>query len=456
MIKIFDNLKLGRYREESLGFSLSAFEAFKRIYPYSQNMFLLESLGEAGAYNRFAYAGFDPLFIIEGKVGELRVNGRSYQTNDPFMELKPLAAKNTLRDGFCGGLVGFICYEATKLFEKAFKGPDCDDFPLFSFGFYTDGLKFDKRTREVTYFHHGNSRIRELRSLLDRSGTLSQFSYKKTGKGKSQKEYQENLHKIQEHIRSGDIFQAVYSLKTRYHIKGDKRRLYGVLRQINPAPYMSYLKFEDKEIISASPELLINIKSNSIEHYGTLAGTIKRGKNEKEDRILAKEILSDEKEKAEHLMLVDLARNDLGKICKFKSIRVGKLMAVKKLKFVMHLFTEIRGQLRGGEDAFSALSACFPAGTLTGAPKIEAMKIISDMENEARGPYGGVIGYISLNKSSMFAISIRSIFIKGEHGFTRTGSGIVLDSKAEKEFEEIKNKQKGMEEALKSASILSF
>ncbi len=451
MGKIFENLKLGRYREETLGFSLSAFEAFKRIYPDSKNMFLLESLGDAGAYNRFAYAGFDPLFVITGKVGELIVNGKSYQTNDPFMELKPIAASNTSRDGFCGGLVGFVSYEATSLFEKAFQGRDCDDFPLFAFGFYTDGLKFDKRIRQVTYFHHGNSRLRELRSLLDRGGALSRFSYKKIDQRISQKEYQENLEKIQKHIRKGDIFQAVYSLKTRFQIKGDKRRLYAKLRITNPSPYMSYLKFEEKEIISASPELLINVKDKSIEHFGTLAGTIKRGKDEKEDHVLAKELSSNEKEKAEHLMLVDLARNDLGKVCEFKSIRVGKLMAVKKLKFVMHLITEIRGRLKIGEDVFSALAACFPAGTLTGAPKIEAMKIISDVENEARGPYGGVIGYMSLNKSAMFSIAIRSIFINGEHGFTQTGSGIVLDSSAEKEFEEILNKQKGMEEALRKA-----
>lgn len=451
MGKIFDNLKLGRYREETLGFSLSAFEAFKRIYPDSKNMFLLESLGDTGVYNRFAYAGFDPKFIITGKVGELIVNGKSYQTNDPFIELKPIVAKNTSRNGFCGGLVGFVSYEATSLFEKAFKGRDCDDFPLFEFGYYTDGLKFDKRTRKVTYFHHGNSRLGKLRSLLDRDGTLSRFSYKKIDQGIRIKEFKNNLQKIQAHIKKGDIFQAVYSLRTHYQIRGDKRRLYASLRVANPAPYMSYLKFEKQEIISASPELLINVRDKTIEHFGTLAGTIRRGKIGKEDQILAEELLSNEKEKAEHLMLVDLARNDLGKICKFKSIRVDKLMAVRKQKFVMHLITEIRGQLRYGEDVFSALSACFPAGTLTGAPKIEAMKIISELENESRGPYGGVIGYISLNKSAMFSIAIRSIFINSDHGFTQTGSGIVLDSCAEKEFEEILNKQKGMEEALEQA-----
>lgn len=452
MGKIFDNLKLGRYREETLGFSLSAFEAFKRIYPYSKNMFLLESLGEGGVYNRFAYAGFDPLFVIEGKEGELIVNGKSYQTNDPFTELKPLVAGSTLRDGYCGGLVGSVSYEAASLIEKAFQGYNCDDFPLFSFGFYTDGLRFDKRTRRAVYFHHGNSRLGKLRSLLNQDGSLSRLTYKKIGQEISQKEYRENLQKIQEHIKKGDIFQAVYSLKTRFQIKGDKRRLYGVLRQINPAPFMSYLKFEEKEIISASPELLINVRGNSIEHFGTLAGTGKRGRNDKEDQIFKTELLSDEKEKAEHLMLVDLARNDLGKICEFKSIRVGRLMAVRKLKFVRHLITEIRGRLKIGEDAFSALSACFPAGTLTGAPKIEAMKIIAGAENEARGPYGGVIGYVSFNKSAMFSIAIRAIFINGENGYTQTGSGIVLDSSAEKEFEEILNKQKGMEEALKLAA----
>jgi len=212
---------------------------------------------------------------------------------------------------------------------------------------------------------------------------------------------------------------------------------------------MIYMKFQEREIISASPELLIRVKGGRIEHLGTLAGTIKRGKDSGEDKILAQKLQSDGKEMAEHMMLVDLARNDIGKICQFGSVRVEKQATVKPYSFVQHLYTEVSGKLKKGENAFSSLLSCFPAGTLTGAPKVEAMKIISQLEGCARGPYGGVGGYFSINGESMFAILIRSLFVKGESAYTQTGSGIVMDSIPEKEYQEVINKQKAMEKALR-------
>lgn len=451
MANLFLNVKLGNYQEQELDLKISAFEIFKRLYPYFQNVFLLESLGEDGKFNRYSYLGFEPILTICAKNDELFVNGRRHKTKNPYEEIAKLPKIKNRDLGYCGGLVGYITYEAARYFEPAFTGHGEREFPDFEFGFYTDGLKFDKKTRRIVYFHHGRSRLGRFLKFISQTGKLGDFDYKKIGELDTET-HKKMVKEALEQIRKGNIFQVVLSLKSYFRITGDKRRIYAALRQINPSPYMFYFKFKDREVITASPELLINVRDKTIEHFGTLAGTIRRGKIGKEDQILAEELLSNEKEKAEHLMLVDLARNDLGKICKFKSIRVGKLMAVRKQKFVMHLITEIRGQLRYGEDVFSALSACFPAGTLSGAPKIEAMKIISSLENLPRGPYGGVGGYFSLDGSAMQAITIRSIFISGDNAYTQTGSGIVLDSSAEKEFEEILNKQKGMEEALRIAS----
>ena len=253
------------------------------------------------------------------------------------------------------------------------------------------------------------------------------------------------------HIREGNIFQAVLSNKTHFTISGDIRRFYAVLRQVNPSPYMFFFKFKDRCVIASSPELLIRVKGREIEHFGTLAGTIHRGKNNVDDEALSQSLTHDEKERAEHMMLVDLARNDVGKICEFGSVRVDKLLTVKKFSHVQHIYSEIRGTLRKDQNSFTALASCFPAGTVSGAPKIEAMKIISRLEGAARGPYGGVGGYISLNGDCMFALSIRSLFAVGNAAYTQTGSGIVMDSMPEKEYQEIINKQKAMEEALRRA-----
>ncbi|MBI4067423.1 anthranilate synthase component I family protein [Candidatus Gottesmanbacteria bacterium] len=453
---IFEDIHLGKYQEEKIDLPLSAFEAFKRLYSSCKNIFLLESLGEEGRYNRYSYVGFDPPVTIESKGKELIVNNRIEKVDNPYTYLSQfsiLQRKQKELGGFSGGLVGYFSHEAAKYFEEAFVGYANHEFPDFCFGFYSDGLKFDKKTRKCTYFHHGSSRLRKVYSLLHNSGELEEFSYRNLKAGKGEKDHYVMVSKAKDYIKNGDIFQVVLSLKSYFHISGDTRRIYANLRQINPSPYMIYMKFEEKEIISASPELLIRVKGKEIEHFGTLAGTAKRGRDEKEDTLLEKELLDDEKENAEHMMLVDLARNDVGKISDFGSVRVEKQMSVKKFSHVQHLYSEIRGKLKKKEDAFSALSACFPAGTLTGAPKVEAMKIISELEGESRGPYGGVAGYFSLSGEAMMAILIRSLFIDGNSAYTETGSGIVLDSLAEKEYQEIINKQKAMEEALKNAAM---
>ena len=456
MGKIIPEIKIEKYQEEKLELPISAFEVFKRLYPHCENIFLLESLGEEGKYNRYSYIGFDPLFVISAKNNEIKINNQIKKVSNAYTLLSEFSRsfdKKGKGEGYRGGLVGYLSHEATKYFEKAFKGYGNSDFPDFEFGFYLDGLRFDKKIKECTYFCYGKSRIKKVLRLINASGKLDSFIFKNIGVGKSKDEHRKMILTAKEYIVKGDIFQAVLSLKTFYKILGDKRRIYAVLRQINPSPYMIYFKFGQREIITASPELLIRVKGDRLEHFGTLAGTIKKGKTKEEDEILAQKLQSNDKERAEHMMLVDLARNDVGRICEFGSIKVDNMATVKKYSHVQHLYSEVYGKLRKGEDTFSALAACFPAGTLTGAPKIEAMKIISQLEGTSRGPYGGVGGFFSISGDSMLAIIIRSIFINGEKAFTQTGSGIVLDSKPEKEFNEIINKQKAMEETLELAAI---
>ncbi len=451
----FPKINLNTYREIKFDLSLSAFEVFKRLYPHCKNIFLLESLGEKGNYNRYSYVGFDPIFVILAKNQNLFFNKNVCKINNPYKLLSSLTASTFNKSplgGYCGGLVGYFSYESAKYFESAFVGYKNSDFPDFEFGFYTDGLRFDKKTKKSVYFYFGKPRIENFIKLLKRPATSQNFSFKKIGVSKSQKEHQKMVLAAKKHIFAGDIFQTVLSVKTFYQVLGDKRRLYAALRQINPSPYMFYFKFGQREIITASPELLIRVEGAQLEHFGTLAGTIMRGKNKKEDKKLAQKLISDKKEMAEHMMLVDLARNDVGRLCEFGSVKVSNLAKVKKYNYVQHLYTEIRGKLKNKENPFSALAACFPAGTLSGAPKIEAMKIISELEKESRGPYGGVGGYFSLNGDSMLAITIRSIFIQGENAYTQTGSGIVADSIPKKEYQEILNKQKAMEAALLRAA----
>ncbi|MDB9916050.1 anthranilate synthase component I family protein, partial [Alphaproteobacteria bacterium] len=231
-------------------------------------------------------------------------------------------------------------------------------------------------------------------------------------------------------------------------IKGNTSEIYSKLRELNPSPHMYYMKFNDQKIIGASPELLFRLRNGEMETF-PLAGTNKRGSNKVEDLKLARELLNDPKEIAEHNMLVDLHRNDIGRVAKFGTVKVRSLMDIKKYSHVQHISSEIVGIIKEDEDMFSALSANFPAGTLSGAPKIEAMKIINRIEPEGRGPYGGAIGQFGFNGDCTFAIPIRSLFIKGEKAYAQTCGGNVYDSDPEKEYIEIERKLEAMKIVLK-------
>ena len=260
--------------------------------------------------------------------------------------------------------------------------------------------------------------------------------------------HKRNVEYVLEEIRKGNTFQCEVGFKSEFKIQGDSLLIYEKLRKINPSPFMYYLKFGSQRIIGASPELLFRLKNGDMETY-PLAGTAKRGKSEKEDIDLARKLLNDPKEIAEHSMLVDLHRNDLGKIAKFGTVKVKSLMDIKKFSHVQHISSEISAVIKDDADMFDGLASSFPAGTLTGAPKIESMKIINKLENNPRGPYGGAVGHFGFDGNCTFAISIRSLFIAGKNAYAQTSGGIVLESEPDKEYQEIVSKLAAMKEVLK-------
>lgn len=428
-----------QYREFVFDAHLPPFEVFRRLEAHCDQAFILESLGAESEFSRFTYIGAAPAAVV---------SSREYEGNAYTMLRNMLPSVGGLPAHYHGGLVGYVSYDGTAYFEPAFAGRPHPDFPRFEFGLYLDGFLFDKCSGHMKYFTLAEDRRRHFEQLLGHHIATKAFSVSSRSEDTSWNAYEYAFERIQSRIRAGDVFQAVLSTGTQFACAGDPAGAYQRLREINPSPHMYCLKFGKRTVLGASPELLFRTEGNRIEHFGTLAGTVRRGMSPEEDARLAQSLRRDEKELAEHAMLVDLARNDVGKISRFGSVRVDQSMAIKRFSHVQHLSTEIRGTVRKGCNSFDVLAACAPAGTLTGAPKIEAMKIIAEFEKSPRGPYGGSVGYFSVNGDAMFAIAIRSLFVAGARAFTRSGSGIVADSVCEKEYEEIVNKQKAIEEAL--------
>jgi anthranilate synthase component 1 len=266
----------------------------------------------------------------------------------------------------------------------------------------------------------------------------------------SKSDYLKAVDKCKESIKAGDIFQAVLSQRFTVSVTTSSFNIYRALRMVNPSPYMFYLKLKDHSVIGSSPEMLVKIIDGSIQ-YRPIAGTRPRGKDEDEDALLAEELKADEKEKAEHIMLVDLGRNDLGKVCEFGSVEVVNLMSIEKYSHVMHLVSSLRGQLRPEVDRFEALMACFPAGTVTGAPKVRAMEIIDQLEPTRRAVYAGAILYLDFSGNLDSCIAIRTLVVKDGKAYIQAGGGIVADSIPEKEYQETINKSRALIKAVEMA-----
>lgn len=431
---------------------LDLFEVFSKIEEQFDNCFILESLGEQNSLSRYSIVGFDPAHIISAKGKSLFFDGQEFKVENPYFALRQIVPQDLISKFYAGGLIGFMSYESVNYFELSLKLEEHRLFEAFKFGVYLDGLVLDKVTGELFYFFYEQNRFdvvkRILRSTHNDKKKKRKVLVKFLGDTLDKAGHKKNVEYVLEEIKQGNTFQCEVGFKSEFEIGGDTLLIYENLRKINPSPFMYYLKFGSQKIIGASPELLFRLKNGDMETF-PLAGTARRGEDEREDQELARQLLNNPKEIAEHNMLVDLHRNDLGKVAKFGTVKVRSLMDIKKFSHVQHISSEISAVIKDGCDMFCALAASFPAGTLTGAPKIESMKIINRIENAPRGPYGGAIGHFGFDGNCTFAIAIRSLFVSGNYAFAQTSGGVVLDSDSEKEYQEIVNKlaaiKKGLE-----------
>ena len=447
----------GKPKYVKIGDEYDFFQLFIKIEQNFKNCFLFESLGEESNISRYHIVGFNPKYIVYSEQKDQLIiedtsNGKieKYVCDNPYYELRTIIPQNIISRKYAGGLVGFIGYDSINFFEDNLNITKNNNFESFKFGVYLDGLIFDQMTGEIFYYYYEDNKIEILKDILKQTNKFNKNVECKFIKNSMTKEdHRKAVLKIKEDIKNGLIFQCEVGFKSHYRIKGNLTEIYSKLRSLNPSPHMYFMKFDDQVIIGASPELLFRLKNGEMETF-PLAGTTKRGSNKEEDLKLARELLNDSKEIAEHNMLVDLHRNDLGRVAKFGTVKVRNLMDIKKYSHVQHISSEIAGIINENEDMFSALASNFPAGTLSGAPKIEAMKIINEIEEDGRGPYGGAIGQFGFNGDCTFAIPIRSLFIKGEEAYAQTCGGNVYDSDPDKEYQEIERKLEAMKIVLKS------
>lgn len=429
------------------------FGMFKKVEKQFENCFMLESLGEESYISRHSIIGFDPEKLLWAEGNTLWIQERdgrkeAYESDNPYYLLRSIVPQNIISRGYAGGLTGYIGYDAMNYFEPTLKLQTSDMFDGFRFGLYKDGLILDKMTGQVYYFYYDENRAELVQSLLDapvpENGALVVTP---AGESMSREEHAQAVAKVKQDIIDGKIFQTEVGFKKWFDLDGDTIGIYEKMREVNPSPQMYYIKFDSQKIIGASPELLFRLRQGEMETF-PLAGTAKRGADDKEDVALARALLNDPKEIAEHNMIVDLHRNDIGRVARFGTVKVRSLMDIKRFSHVQHISSEIVGIIAEGHDMFSALASNFPAGTLTGAPKIEAMKIIDDMESDGRGPYGGAVGQFSFNGDCNFAIPIRTVFANGNKAYVQTCGGNVYDSNAADEYLEIQRKFAGTKRVL--------
>lgn len=429
------------------------FGLFKKIERRNKHCFYLESLGEDSHMSRHSIIGFDPEQLLYANGNTLTIEQRDgsaehFTSDNPYQLLRDIVPQNIISRKYAGGLTGYLGYDAMNYFEPSLQMQDSELFDAFRFGLYKDGLILDKMTGELIYFYYTDSRLQLINELLTEPDVINgELKIYSMGETMSREDHRAAVLKVKQDIIDGKIFQTEVGFKKRFRLEGDTINIYEQLREVNPSPQMYYVKFDQQKLIGASPELLFRLRQGEMETF-PLAGTAKRGDTEKEDTALARTLLNDPKEIAEHNMIVDLHRNDIGRVAQFGTVKVRNLMDIKRFSHVQHISSEIVGIIAEDEDMFSALASNFPAGTLTGAPKIEAMKIINDLESDGRGPYGGAVGHFSFNGDCTFAIPIRTVFASGEDAYVQTCGGNVYDSNPEDEYEEIVRKFAGTKKVL--------
>ncbi|MCR4780556.1 MAG: chorismate-binding protein [Ruminiclostridium sp.] len=442
----------------------------------STHCYMLESASANAEWGRYTFLGFDPKTDITCVDGEMTVGGLKFRTDDPAKVLRDLLGqyRSPKLDGlppFTGGLVGYFSFDFLNYAEPSIKtdADDSEHFKDVDLMLFDKVIAFDNMLHKiilivniklsediVTEYNRAKREITDMISLIQNGERKREPAGRLTGEitplfGKE--EYCGMVEKAKHYIKEGDIFQIVLSNRLSAPFEGSLLGTYRILRTINPSPYMFYFSGTDVEVAGASPETLVKLE-NGVLHTFPLAGTRPRGKTPEEDAALEKELLADEKELAEHNMLVDLGRNDLGRISRFGTVEVERLRSIERFSHVMHIGSTVRGIIREDKDAIDAVNAVLPAGTLSGAPKIRACRLINELENNKRGIYGGAIGYAAFNGDLDTCIAIRIAYKKNGKVFVRSGAGIVADSVPENEYNECINKAKAVMNALERAGEL--
>lgn len=455
---------------------ITPIEAMRILKATSTHAYLLESAKANENWGIYTFLGFEPELSISCIDGKMNVDGKEFTCADPTNYLRELLKKYkspriASLPPFTGGLVGYFSFDFINYKEPSTKIniDDSEGFKDIDLMLFKDVIAFDNVKQKIiliTNIELDKDLDVEYEKALKRLNSIKELLY--TGKksfegGKllgevtplfSKDEFSDMIGKAKHHIHEGDIFQIVLSNRLQANFEGSLFDTYRVLRTVNPSPYMFYFSGTDVEVAGASPETLVKLE-DGILHTFPLAGTRPRGKSEKEDKELEAELLADEKELAEHNMLVDLGRNDLGKISKFGSVVVEKFHSIERYSHVMHIGSTVRGEIRPEYDALNALEAVLPAGTLSGAPKIRACQLIEELENNKRGIYGGAIGYIDFTGNMDTCIAIRLAYKKNGKVFIRSGAGIVADSDPDKEYMESINKAGAVVDALKKAQEMN-
>ncbi len=456
---------------------------FLKISSPDRFNYLLESVEKGENIGRYSFIGSSqPVYIrTKNDIAEIYTIGQIefHKTDDPLDELKNILSKFTpaLLDGlppFWGGFVGYVAYDVVHFYEPIpDEKPDVLKMPDIYFFLSDEVVAFDNVNNKikiiVSAIIDGNKNVEETyRQTVKRINDIEQKLYRRAeiprisledikdidiSNWKSnfeKEEFLEAVKKSKKYIEEGDIIQVVISQRFSKKLETDPINVYRAIRTINPSPYLFFLDFGEIKLVGSSPEILVTVKEGKILTK-PIAGTRPRGRTEEEDRFFMEELINDEKERAEHLMLVDLARNDVGKVAETGTVKVDRFMYIEKYSHVMHIVSDVSGKMKKGVHPIDVLKSVFPVGTVSGAPKVRAMQIIEELEPEKRGVYAGAVGYVSFDGNLDTAIAIRTAVIRGDEIFIQAGAGIVADSIPEKEYEETVNKAKAMIKAVEMA-----
>ena len=456
---------------------VSAFLAIAEREPYS---FLLESVEGGERIGRYTFLGIRPYMVVRGRGNDVTIRRGKKVEKSQHDLLTTL--RNALREHkpahiaglppFTAGAVGYFAYDAVRHFEKLPSTAKDDlQLPDGVFMFYDRLLAFDHLRHQLHLIATADVRTEKPRAAYDRAVSDLEALEKKLTAGlrirrlspdikpakvklharTKPEDYKQSVRRGKEYIAAGDVFQVVLSQRLDFELPAPPIDVYRSLRTVNPSPYMYFLRMDDLHVLGSSPEMLVRVTDRTLE-YRPIAGTSKRGATAEEDARLAEHMRADEKERAEHVMLVDLGRNDLGRVSDYGTVKVKDLMYVERYSHVMHMVSALEGRLRPDLDALDAFAACFPAGTLSGAPKVRAMEIIEELEPTRRGVYGGSVLYADFAGNLDSCIAIRTMVVKNNRAYVQAGAGIVADSDPESEFQECRNKAQAVVRAAELAS----